>query len=1499
LQPGGFENRQHARQIIRGLTPIELAKLFYSASNVFPFEMEDGTASPRLDKIGHAAINNDQSRDLIRYLLLLDGRDEITAFWVEDLQIPKKQCQWIRHCKGHGLILDFLVAETSSAFDTWQELQRSSHNLITEDMVQLVFSLCLVGASVIASTTISGLHLQKAEALGKANAKLYQIILRVVSQPENPAGGSNLMHAALETISPFLLPIIGGEKSGLHIHHTQLLPIIRTFNEAMTARREGLEVSQKQASLEFDDFEQEDPIPASVSLLEDNMDIHRSDIPAQSSMASFICCTAAAMHFLEATAQDYMDRSEIRAVPNEFIVYVLKLSATELMACRMYLRRLLTSGLQVRPADAEALLVHLANTFLAHSYEYERCEVSIGLCLDIMIGLAPLWTDSELDSLCEAAEDIYRWLITQALERRIASSNTQNKIIDLLYCMLRLAPDFASSSAMPSVRTTLFSILKESEVCVQYHIALRISEVFELFVLAQHHNVFDDIHSSLPNVEERIEGIFIRLLVLSRLAASWQTLLRRSLYHMVETAGLLETTVPHARMCIRKLSMSVNLKDPKELFRLFSSQLLYTWTLHHKLSGFPFGVFEYGSLIELLADVQGEIVSQLIMSGSEVELRMVEEGVSKSAAELIEDNFSQVTAYCFATDMCSPSIEGSPSHDAETRLRTILSKNRLATLLSKRLGNVIGHLFLKLEGENQIDKTLSKRQGWDKAVEILRTIKAGGFSDIALPPAQQPSFPAKKLVDEIERLCRRCGKDVLTIWTPDVVFTVARLLIDDIHPVLGSLHSRRIVQRIRILLAFAGSTALEGYPLEMIVHALRPFTTDPQCAEDAQGCVRHLLGHGVTYLRNVPGFIGDTLLALFLSLRGFLNSGQDRTTQESQHRATMSRTQVFYHWLKVYVSNYNTDTSSNDSMELFLNLLRSAADIVSTESVGLAIAENNLLHCLLEIQGMKDMIKGPLYTWSFETFSQQFRSQQTLSEAEEVYATDEAAANYATRVWKTLKTSSNVGEKYLLWAVRMLGRSFTFHGELPAEIAVESDYKQLTGVNCQATNLSFPKVAILKVLVDHLQNQSLVAATIEKCLQQVVSHYAKQEEKSLIEGNLPESLLLILEKVVDERPRVKGLTSHSMSIAECFEPSAIPFIKWMRNLALILCQMCNHEPLLLALPQVLHVFDSLAELIFPYILHILLLRSREDGSNTGKELSENFMRLLRNTDNLLVARNRAIINVILYLRGQALPQESTTVDRNGWLTIDYMIASHAAIRCKMFKSAQLFAELHWETNAVAASSNTMQDLLLEIYRQIEEPDSYYGVKTPPSLKAIVNRLDFEGNGVEGLLLRGANSDGLLRSRVAQESQVLPSIVHAVASLNLSTLTHNLIVHNQHPEAADTNTDELLQAAMKLRKWDIPVESTFRTHTAAVYEALQSVNQSGASPHTTRTIGVSMLNIFENIQINRLSGQLLHNSFAALATLTEVEDLVSCKTTEQVFQVWETMKRRESWMDNCR
>src|SRR6202000_3016272 len=152
---------------------------------------------------------------------------------------------------------------------------------------------------------------------------------------------------------------------------------------------------------------------------------------------------------------------------------------------------------------------------------------------------------------------------------------------------------------VPSPRTSLLKILEVSAPANQHRMVEQLSHIFEKYVLMQHDAIFDDVVGKLPSDPDNKEGIAARLYIVSHLGARWHTVLRQAVYRVFDTVAHVPATTKLAHDCISRTCNALNLKRPRQLFKLFSPQIFYTWMSQASLSLMPFRPFGYSSLREM------------------------------------------------------------------------------------------------------------------------------------------------------------------------------------------------------------------------------------------------------------------------------------------------------------------------------------------------------------------------------------------------------------------------------------------------------------------------------------------------------------------------------------------------------------------------------------------------------------------------------------------------------------------------------------------------------------------------------------------------------------------------------------------------------------------------------------------------------------------------------------------------------------------------------------
>ena len=343
----------------------------------------------------------------------------------------------------------------------------------------------------------------------------------------------------------------------------------------------------------------------------------------------------------------------------------------------------------------------------------------------------------------------------------------------------------------------------------------------------------------------------------------------------------------------------------------------------------------------------------------------------------------------------------------------------------------------------------------------------------------------------------------------------------------------------------------------------------------------------------------------------------------------------------------------------------------------------------------------------------------------------------------------------------------------------------------------------------------------------------------------------------------------------------------------------NHS-LLSSLPPIVLSVTALAEKIFPCVLHIVLLEDIKTSRQVQSVLTEGFQRIMEHGISGQQDHIRAILKTLLYLRRQPVPDETTKADRTQWLEIDYSIATDAAIQCSMFDAALLFLE----TNFSKAAQNSRRssdlhlkqpiDVLIKIYTNIDEPDSFYGVEQPSSLASMQHRLEYEHAGFKSLSFTGASFDTHIRSGRSGDQTSIENLVHTLDNLSLNGISRALFSDTSN----GISMDALMRNARKLEQWDMSIPSTKESSTASVFRMFQGIYSAVDRAHITSTLDSAVLSCMDQLSMGRTDEQL-RSSLAALVTFMETDEVFSPTDARPLQRSWEIISSRDGWMQSER
>ena len=1024
----------------------------------------------------------------------------------------------------------------------------------------------------------------------------------------------------------------------------------------------------------------------------------------------------------------------------------------------------------------------------------------------------------------------------------------------------------------------------------------------------------EDVIVTLPNDPTWMEGIALRLYILGHLAASWSTLLRRCVYAILECPRYVPNSTGYAKKSLGLTTTALKLPAPQDLFKLFVSQILYTWLETQPIRSIPYSVFGYRTLPSFLRDVQDDIVGHVVMRGKDDEAAQLAEDLRTTFKKLLEVSFSKAAAYSISRDIAIPPSTSSQAPKAEARLRNVIGKEDYKKLVTVNFAKILAIFLKTMDPDGQFEKGLQKHAEAKTVYAAYNDIVSKTSSEKPLPLSQQPSFKAKYLLDQIEFLCHRTGYNHEAVWTPSTYTYVFRETLNGIHPALGSLHSCAVLRRVRILVCLAGSVALEGYPLEMTLHSLRPYLTDPQCADETTALVQYLVEQGVSYLKEVPSFIAGHAVSILTSMKAFFESTQDSTTQESQFRTTMSMAQTFHTWFSGFLEKYASPKLSIESARCLKSIVNAAQSIGIGGNARSGTYESELLLEVLEDQRSgRDLLDQPTKDTILKFLCTPFEVPPSFRE--DILGSDRQCARYAPTLLKICKRGV-CSPEFLLWAGRVLGRAYAGNGLLEPQMAFEipqenSDRPPPNNVDTLASN---SRISILRTLCDILLgDDSLEIGVAETVLRTIVTETDGTDYFLDCEQCIPPSLLKsLLWRQYRLPSAASAMAGTDLSEAANFD-EYVPAAHWIQQLLVGLAMTAKDDSVLSNLAQIVTWVGGLAEKVFPYVLHLVLLQEADGHQQTKKIMSQAYAECFKQCDASkanVIHSSRILLQALLYLKSQPLPHETTVSDRTQWLQLDYRQAANTATCCSMFKTALMLLETYHselmklESLKVSRRSSAAKrqdkvehveptDILLSVYEKIDEPDAFYGVRQPSSLLSMMAQLEYEHAGFKSLSFRGAHYDAQIRQFAGDDQSDKESMVRALDQLNLNGLSQSLL--NGMSNTTQSALDSILRTARRLEQWDLPAPVANTSSAGTIFRTFQNINNAVNQADILSGLNVGFTEMMNQIVAGKVAKSSMHSILGNLATLTEADEILSSRRSEQMYEVLSRFKARDQWM----
>ncbi|KAJ3839321.1 hypothetical protein F5878DRAFT_130270 [Lentinula raphanica] len=272
------------------------------------------------------------------------------------------------------------------------------------------------------------------------------------------------------------------------------------------------------------------------------------------------------------------------------------------------------------------------------------------------------------------------------------------------------------------------------------------------------------------------------------------------------------------------------------------------------------------------------------------------------------------------------------------------------------------------------------------------------------------------------------------------------------------------------------------------------------------------------------------------------------------------------------------------------------------------------------------------------------------------------------------------------------------------------------------------------------------------------------------------------------------------------------FSAWISSFTILLADNLSASNRFYAqLCSMLESHTSFASTALPLLVQTLLRSS--DAASHSSALSRYFS-LLLSSETTAIACRRCIIDVVLHLR-HIEPGSEDPLAYNRWLNISFLSLAQNAISCGAYTTALLFLELNADYKSPPAEDNiSTEQIMYEIYRNIDEPDGFYAIQTQDHHQFLMRRFHHEKEWEKAFRFHGAALE-----TDAQNSKEIEGLLQSFHSYGFNRIATQTLLNcdRENPNIA-------YQLGWRAETWDLPETHDGHLPGASLYLALRAIHR---------------------------------------------------------------------------
>ncbi|KAK9447636.1 uncharacterized protein V1518DRAFT_421520 [Limtongia smithiae] len=1182
----------------------------------------------------------------------------------------------------------------------------------------------------------------------------------------------------------------------------------------------------------------------------------------------------ALLHFKVALIQETYKRdarvrimSEIYVLP--LMVACVNLPAIYTIVCEQYV----SSG----DVEAVKMVLDFIGKNILLSVEYSRSEVTVLYCVKLLDATAKLWVlvDDGNAELRDTVRSFYLFLVPLALKNNLVSYKVRCVMAEMLLHITLLDANYrCDNPKLKSAKVFLLERLRDDDLRVQFRTATMMPEFVQSFDMSDHLGIYTDIRNIL-NLPET-ESLIIRAFALAKLASASPVLVQDSVFNLVE---MIEKPLigDYIEYCFHMAAIDLGLRDSRELFRVFCSEILFTWLTEHMLTDFRYEIFGYESQADFLRTNYEEYVAQFLARYLSVDReRAIKEidGIASylgaSRHEIILRSLPRIVAYLFG------SLVANQQQDGAMSVLNILADElgggaALISAVSALHPTTLAYLYQIADMRDS--KKLNDRDFASFGKTAAGWMKLNRFAvPVDLPTPMNPWFHVQTVLASMKRLEEEVlqGAERNFSTTRSSTVYILRLTINMLDRAINPYYACKILKVLKLCI-FLEQQVMDIYAAKMCLHAVIPLIKYPQCIGDVLDIVEHFFDGKV--------FDEDyTLMTRFtVQCMYFVQIVEHAKPEFLVNNPTLvQHIYAFKSQLNVHVTRtFMNATKPLVNRKLWL---QSLIWYDACAAKGLPGWSSANVRQVIDLDQYHDPITR---RYGLKLLEHELTRPRFGGALNDLLLDDYDCSRTAKDILLHCKTEK-FSDAFTLWLARVCARDYEFSGIIHHQWYDPID--NLTPIGGLPSNLKlvasyfvFTEVAALLDSEDRV-----VASSAEGAMRIIV----KQAELS------GDGLPNMIEAYVVDAMRLESADVTWQIACDAAEQKAViaqprSFEQWACHAAGYLCSLL-HAKVYGIIAVLIKIVNGFAEKVFQYLVLEYVIQQRTEDASTDA-IAPLFNDVCQDISDDTIQHASLLIRCFIFLQTQTLPNEKTRLDRFNCIPkLNRTTMVVAAIACKLYPSALHICECLWSCGHDRESMTTR---LVEIYKGIDDPDALYGVRMLPTIQSLLNFAEFEHDGWKSLSYHGAMLDN--KETAEAELARLSGISNSFSSLGMNGLAMSMATTSG---LGDKHSELIYRAAWKLGKWDIPAPSDSKSPQGVIYKVLQALNavqtfQTTTSP-LTKIVQDSSVALVRRLSFGGVNtAESIREMMNSLAVISEVAEVWHAAGPEKILEVVQAIEKR--------